>query len=162
MKITAIEEYGLRVAVQLARVGVGESLTIPEIAEREGLSTAYVGKLLAMLKQSALVTSARGRSGGYMLARPAGEVSAAQVLGVFGGRVWDANYCERHGGSLEACVHLGRCSVRTLWGQLESIVDQLLQSVTLADLVDGRAPWREAAGQPSLVQLATTASGKEE
>jgi Rrf2 family protein len=162
MKINAIEEYGLRVAIQLAREGAGGSLAIPEIAEREGLSTAYVGKLLAMLRQAGVVTSARGRSGGYALARAAEEISAAEVLRVFGGQVWDASHCERHAGTLEACVHLGRCSVRSLWGQLESLVDQLLRSVTLADLVAGRTPWRETGSRTEVVQSAVTAVGKEE
>jgi Rrf2 family transcriptional regulator, iron-sulfur cluster assembly transcription factor len=162
MKITAIEEYGLRVAVQLGREGPGGSLTIPEIAEREGLSTAYVAKLLAMLRQGELVTSARGRSGGYTLSRPAEQITASEVLRVFGGRIWDSGYCERHAGTLEACIHLGRCSVRTLWGQLESAVDQLLRNVTLEDLVDGQVPRREPMSRIGVVQAATTAAGKEE
>lgn len=161
MKITAIEEYGLRVAMQLARVGDGGSLAISEIAEREGLSTAYVGKLLALLRQAGVVTSERGRTGGYALARPAGSISASEVLRVFGGQVWSGNYCERHAGSLEACVHLGRCSVRSLWGQLESLVDQLLRSVTLADLVAGRTPWRESGPRLESASSAISAAGKE-
>jgi Rrf2 family protein len=170
MKITAIEEYGLRVAVQLAREGSGGSLTIPEIAEREGLSTAYVGKLLAMMRQGTLVTSARGRSGGYTLSRPAERISAAEVLRVFGGRAGDAAYCERHPGTQDACVHLGRCSLRTLWGQLESIVDQLLCGITLADLAGDRVPRRDAAApatdegaaRPTTREAAAAAAGKEE
>ena len=162
MKITAIEEYGLRVAVQLGREGPGGSLTIPELAEREGLSTAYVGKLLALLRQAELVTAARGRSGGYTLTRPAAEITASEVLRVFGGRVWDSGYCERHAGSLEACIHLGRCSVRTLWGRLESAVDQLLRNVTLADLVDGQVSRPDPIAHTGDVQAATSAAGKEQ
>ena len=148
MKISALEEYGLRVALQLAHQEAGGSLSIQEIAEREGLSAAYVGKLLAMMRQAGLVRSPRGRAGGYALARSAEQVSVGDVLRVFGGQVWDPAHCERHAGSVDSCVHLGLCSVRTLWGRLESIVEHLLREVSLADLVAGRFPW-SAAGEES-------------
>jgi Rrf2 family protein len=57
MKITAQEEYGLRCLLRLARVGEGQALTIPEIAESEKLSQPYVAKLLSVLRQAGLITS---------------------------------------------------------------------------------------------------------
>jgi DNA-binding transcriptional ArsR family regulator len=70
MKVTAQEEYGLRCLVQVARGHAqGRSLSITEIAQGEGLSTPYVGKILAVLRKGGLVTAARGRSGGYTLTR---------------------------------------------------------------------------------------------
>lgn len=143
MKITAIEEYGLRVALQFARTGDGESLTIPEIAEAEGLSPTYVAKLLGLLRQHGVVTSERGRTGGYQLSRPASTVSVAEVLRVFGGPLLDAGHCERHSGVADICIHAGNCSVRSLWGALEGMIDRLLVAVSLADLAAGRFPAEE-------------------
>ncbi len=145
MKITALEEYGLRVALQLAREGSGTSLTIPEIAEREGLSATYVAKLLGLLRQKGVATSERGRAGGYQLARSPHQISAAEVLRVFGGPLIDAGHCERHSGALDVCIHAGNCSVRSLWGALGGLVDRLLETVTLADLAAGQIP---AGGVP--------------
>ena len=54
MKISAQEEYGLRCLVQLANLSPTESLTLPQIAEREGISTANAGKLMWLLKSSQL------------------------------------------------------------------------------------------------------------
>jgi len=59
MRITAVEEYGLRCLLALARQGQGKQLSIPEIAEMEGLSVPYVSKLLAILRRAGLVTAER-------------------------------------------------------------------------------------------------------
>ena len=69
MKISAQEEYGLRCLLQLARLEDGESLTLGQIAEREGISGANAGKLLWLLSKAGLVQSVRGNRGGYRLAR---------------------------------------------------------------------------------------------
>ncbi len=75
MKITSQEEYGLRCLLRLAEAGTGKSLTIPEIAAAEGLSSPYVAKLLAVLRQAGLIDSVRGCQGGYRLARPPVDVT---------------------------------------------------------------------------------------
>ena len=74
MKISAQEEYGLRCLLQLARAEEGQSVSITEIAAAEGLSAPYVAKLLAILRQQGLIESERGRTGGYRLTAPAGEI----------------------------------------------------------------------------------------
>jgi len=138
MKISAQEEYGLRCILQLARVEPTESasLTIPEIAQAEGLSTAYVAKLLHLLRQAELVLSSRGRSGGYTLGRPAREIAILSVLEALGSPAEERNACSRFTGSLEMCVRSTGCAIRSLWGTIDSMVNQLLGNVTLADLLD--------------------------
>jgi Rrf2 family protein len=153
MKITAQEEYGLRCALQLARHQ--GSLTIPEIAEEEGLSTAYVAKLLNLLRQGGVVTSLRGRSGGYTLDGGIGEISVAQVLTALGSQPWQATHCERHPGGMEVCVHASGCAIRSLWGILDSVVEELLRNVSLADLLDTES---NAAGRFQLRRQGLLAS----
>src|SRR5258707_12706669 len=81
MKISAHEEYGLRCLVQLARAEMdGESLTLSQIAEREGLSVANAGKLMWILNKAGLVQSQRGTKGGYKLARPAKDIPPNAVV----------------------------------------------------------------------------------
>jgi Rrf2 family transcriptional regulator, iron-sulfur cluster assembly transcription factor len=163
MKITAQEEYGLRCALQLARAGTTGSLTVTEIASREGLSTPHAGKLLAMLRRGGLVRSARGRAGGYTIVRPAETISAAEVLRILGTSPWQEGHCRRHRGNLVDCVHTQGCSVRSLWGSLDVIVDRLLGGVTLADLLLGRLPEdSRAEGDPQLVHAADATAGTDE
>src|SRR5262245_39754980 len=139
MKITSQEEYGLRCLLHLARVVDGQSLTIPEIAAAEGLSAPYVAKLLAVLRQAGLIESVRGRAGGYRLAASPAEVHLGTVLRVLGGTLFDdPGFCQHHPGTeTDSCVHLGACTLRTLWGTLERWMRRALDGITLADLVRG-------------------------
>ncbi|HEX4949114.1 MAG TPA: Rrf2 family transcriptional regulator, partial [Blastocatellia bacterium] len=80
MKITAQEEYGLRCMLQLARQTSGEPLMVRDIADREGLSIAYVEKILWTLSRSGIIESVRGPKGGYRLTRPCSEISIGELM----------------------------------------------------------------------------------
>jgi Rrf2 family protein len=134
MKLTSHEEYGLRCLVRLGRDGVGGRMTIPEISQAEGISEAYAGKLLRMLRLGGFVKAARG-TGGYSLARPAGQIALNEVLAVLGGRLFEGGFCESHSGQMLACVRSVDCSVRVLWRTLQAAVDDVLKKTTLADLL---------------------------
>ena len=138
MKITAQEEYGLRCLLRLARSPGGASLTIPEVAAAENLSVPYVAKLLGVLRQAGVIESARGRTGGYRLARGPGEIRLGSVLLALGEPLYDdPGYCERHAGPETggSCVHTDGCTLRVLWQTLEQWLRHILDQVTLADLL---------------------------
>jgi Rrf2 family protein len=139
MKITAQEEYGLRCLLRLAQADPGQSLTLPEIAAGEGLSVPYVAKLLSGLRRAGFIESARGRSGGYRLARQPAEIGLGSLLLVLGEPLFDEpGYCERHAGSASdgaGCVHHGACSLRALWLTLEQWIRGALDQITVADLL---------------------------
>ena len=78
MKISSLEEYGIRCLSQLARSQ--RKLTIGEIAAAEGLSLENAAKILARLRTIGLVTSLRGKEGGYLLARPPEEIAVSQII----------------------------------------------------------------------------------
>ncbi len=137
MKVTALEEYGLRCMILLARNAGVESLTLPEISAKEGLSLPYAGKLLMILKQSGLVKAVRGRRGGYTLAKPPEQIVLREVFNALGEPVFGPNHCERYTENGECCVHNEDCTVRTVWGTFNRFVSGYLDSVTLADLVKG-------------------------
>lgn len=134
MKITAQEEYGLRCLLQLARPHGPEPLTVAAIAEEEGLSVPYVGKIMGHLRQRGLVESVRGRSGGYVLTRPAEAITLADALEALGGSFFSTGFCDEHNGTHARCVHLSDCSIRSLWGVLGEVLDRVLRRTTLADL----------------------------
>jgi len=135
MKISAHEEYGLRCLVQLARAEAdGESLTLNQIADREGLSTANAGKLMWILVKAGLVQSQRGAAGGYTLARPAAEIRLNEVIRILDEDTVD-RFCKSHTGVLDACIHTSECGIRPVIVGLHEIVQNALAEITLAELI---------------------------
>jgi Rrf2 family transcriptional regulator, iron-sulfur cluster assembly transcription factor len=138
VKVSAQEEYGLRCLVQLAHLKGGESLTLSQMAKREGISVANAGKLLWILSKAGLVQSTRGTKGGYQLARPASEIHLSEVI-----KVLDADevggHCKSYTGVLDVCVHTSDCGIRPVILGLHEIVQNALSEVTLAQLVGTEA-----------------------
>jgi len=135
MKISAHEEYGLRCLVQLARSeAAGESLTLNQIADREGLSVANAGKLMWILVKAVLVQSQRGANGGYTLARPASEIRLNEVIRILDEDTVD-RFCQTHTGVLDACIHTSDCGIRPVIVGLHEIVQNALSEITLAELI---------------------------
>jgi Rrf2 family protein len=138
MKISAQEEYGLRCLLQLAFLGEGESLTLPQIADREGISTANAGKLMWILNKAGFVQATRGTKGGYSLARPASEIFLNQVIKVLE-EDEISGHCDSYKGVLDSCVHKGDCGIRPVIIGLHEIVQNALAQITLAQLVGSEA-----------------------
>ena len=134
MKISAQEEYGLRCLVQLANLPDGGSLTLPQIAEREGISAANAGKLMWLLNKAGFVHSTRGTKGGYALNRPASEIRLSEVIKVLDKDVL-SKHCESYTGVLTSCVHKGDCGIRPVIVGLHEIVENALSQITLAQLI---------------------------
>jgi Rrf2 family protein len=136
VKLTANEEYGVRCLVRLAYAGyTGESLTIPEISLAEGVSPAYAAKILRVLRKGGFVKAARGKEGGYTLARPAAEIAIGDVIDALGGRLFETNFCDSHAGQAPICTRSVDCSVRSLWRAVQVAVDRVLSKTTLNDLL---------------------------
>lgn len=130
-----MEEYGLRCMLQLALAQTDEPVSVALVAESEGLSTEYAGKLLNLLRQAALVESIRGRNGGFVLARAPEEISLAEILRVFSPELFDVEYCNRFTGAEESCVHTTSCALRPVWWTLSGMVTKTLESISLMDLL---------------------------
>jgi Rrf2 family protein len=136
MKLTANEEYGLRCLVRLGYAGyAGQALTIPEMSEAEGVSSAYAAKVLRALRKGGFVKAARGKEGGYTLARPAADIVIGDVMNALGGRLFESDFCDSHSGQVEICRRSVDCSVRSLWKAVQVAVDQVLHKTTLRDLL---------------------------
>jgi Rrf2 family protein len=162
MRLSAQEEYGLRCLLQVALSEEDQPVQIAEIASREGLSPEYAAKLLRVLRQGGLVRSVRGAGGGYVLARPAEEISVSAAIAVLDGPLFDEAFCDSHTGRGAVCVHTTACSIRSLWRWMGAAMDRVLAQVTLADLARGEiqvtSQLREAARPPFAAVPARSAS----
>jgi len=102
------------------------------LAERQGLSRKYLHALLTALRSHDLVDSVRGPGGGFVLGRPPGKITLSEVLQAVEGPlslvdcVADRGVCERASG----------CVARSVWQELSGAIENVLESVTLQDLID--------------------------
>jgi len=135
MRVSRAEEYGVRLVMSLA--ANGGQLAIRELAAREGLPEPTVAKVVSRLRRAGLVAAARGRNGGYTLARPAASLSLASVVEAVTGRTSERSFCTRMTPSGEACVHARGCGLRPVWRNLEAAIGSFLGRVTVADVVGG-------------------------
>ncbi len=136
MKITSQEEYGLRCLLQLARVPRGELMSVKEIATKEGLSNAYVEKLLRLLSRAGLVHSMRGIKGGYVLNRPAASITLGEVIRALGKVQTTEHICHQFTGNQSTCVHFNDCGIRSVWSGLTGYIQSFLDQTTLASLLE--------------------------
>ena len=159
MKLSTQEEYGLRCLLRLGREPEGGSLTIAQLSRQEGISAANVAKMMRVLRRAHLVTSTRGKDGGYALARPADQIRVGEVLATMGGRLFDAGFCDIHSGSTSQCAHMGDCSIRSVWRMLQDAIDGVLGRMTLKDLLRNESDMRAWTPSP-VVKLPMLPAGK--
>jgi Rrf2 family protein len=136
MKITAQEEYGLRCLLQLARAPHDQVMRVKDIAAGEGLSSAYVEKLLRFLGRAGLVHSVRGVNGGYMLNRPASSITLGEVVRALGTVQTTNHICTQFTGRQDVCVHFSDCGIRSVWSGLTTYIQSFLDRTTLDSLLE--------------------------
>jgi Rrf2 family protein len=140
MKLTKLEEQGLRLTMALARGG--GQMTLPELAEAERLSEALVAKVLGKLRVGGVVNAARGRNGGYELVTAPDQTAVSAVMRALGRPLIEGCFNEEHHDEA-CCPHKGGCSLRPVWETLEEKVTEILSQVTLADLIRRESDVRE-------------------
>jgi len=150
VQLSALEEYGLRCSLQLARSYQDGPLPASRIAEREHLSVEYVSKIMHLFRKAGVVAAERGNQGGFYLARSPAEVPLKAVLESVRTRSDDSHsFCSHYPGQGTQCIHLGECAVRPVWMVLSSYFDEILKTLTLQDLLV-----REAESEKAVRTLA--------
>ena len=136
MQVSRSEEYGVRLVLSLA--ASGGQLAIRELAAREGLPEPTVAKVVSRLRRAGLVEAARGRRGGYTLARPAERLSLGSVVEAMTGSLSERRLCARMTPSGGVCAHARGCGLRPVWRDLEAVIGSFLDRITVADVVGRR------------------------
>ena len=135
MKITSEDEYGLRVLLRIGKCQDKYGMSLPQLSKAEGLSLPYVSKITGSLRMSGLITSTRGHKGGYLLSKPAIEITVNDAIKALGGQLYDDNFCGKHTGQFQICTSSVDCSIRSLWTMMQQMIDGLLDKVTLHELI---------------------------
>ena len=133
MKISTRGRYGLRALIELANCESEKCVPLRTVAERHGMSEYYLEQLFAPLKKAGIVKSVRGAQGGYKLSRPAEEISAAEVIKVLEGTLSPVDCLEDASYECPA-ASCETCNTRPVWEKLHAGVNELLDTIRLADL----------------------------
>ena len=135
MRISAKADYAIRAAAELASAGDGP-VKAERIAQAQEIPLKFLENILLDLRHADLVVSRRGVDGGYWLARPAAEISLAEVI-----RAVDGPLANVRGLRPEDVEYAGSAErLRDVWIALRASLRAVLEQVTLADLADGPLP----------------------
>lgn len=149
LRISKLTDYGTVLLANLAE-NRGVVCSAAEVASATGLALPTVSKLLKSLARSGLVTSTRGASGGYQLARHPDDISAADMIDALEGPV-AITECSS---SDSRCQHEGVCSVGGAWQKVNIAIRRALEDVSLSDLLRSNKPTPQFrfAGLPVTVE----------
>jgi len=134
MRISTRGRYALRALVDLAQHAGEGPVSRQDIAVRQEISTAYVAQLFRRLRAAGLVGGVKGPGGGYVLARDAATIRAGDVVRAVEGPIAAVDCTVSD--SEPTCNRADRCTTRLLWQRLSEVMEEFLDSVTLADLCD--------------------------
>ncbi|HEV3187955.1 MAG TPA: Rrf2 family transcriptional regulator [Acidimicrobiales bacterium] len=135
MRVSTRGDYASRALLSLAlRDSNGAPTSVRDLAERTGLPQPYLEQILLSLKGVGLVRSKRGVGGGYVLARPAENITLAEIVAAVDGPIAAGDFGEPHQDG--ACDHEGQCVLLGVWADVGNHMREHLSSFTLADMVN--------------------------
>jgi Rrf2 family protein len=126
--------YAMRVMIDLAQIGGDEFVSLKSISERQAISMKYLEMIVAALNKGGLVKSQRGKDGGYILTKDPKDYSIGDIIRTAeGGLV--AVACPECGEET-GCSHSEKCLTYPIWDKLDSVINDYLDSISLADVVE--------------------------
>lgn len=132
MKISTKGRYALRVMIDIAENGNGESVSVKDIAERQNISKKYLEQIMTMLSKSGMVKTTRGNVGGYKLTKKPSEYVVGDILRATEGDLAPLD-CLTEGGT---CVRKDSCQTHKFWFGLDKVINDYVDGKTLQDLLN--------------------------
>lgn len=140
MKITTRSSYTVRALLDLAQNSVeGRPVRLSDISKREGISHAYLEQLFNRLKKVEVVRGRKGPGGGYVLAKDPRNILMGEVINAVEGEEKLFLCTEEHNDG-ESCQRYPGCATHLLWEKLSASFQDYLNSISLADLLQGSLP----------------------
>jgi len=131
MKISTKGRYALRLMLDLALNNTGEYIPIKRIAERQEISEKYLEQIITQISRAGYVRSVRGSQGGYQLTKRPEEYTVGMILRLMEGELSPVACLD----VTDNCDRADRCVTIEIWQQLKDAIENVVDNVTLADLV---------------------------
>ncbi|MBQ8836115.1 MAG: RrF2 family transcriptional regulator [Clostridia bacterium] len=132
MTISSKGRYALRVLIDLAEHDNGSYIPMKIVAERHGLPLKYLEHILPTLKQNNVVEGMHGKGGGYRLTRKPEEYTIGEILRLVEGDLAPVSCLEC---GAKPCERAEQCRTISMWKNLQSVIDEYLDGITLKDLM---------------------------
>ena len=135
MKISKKGQYALISVVDLALHGADNQQSIADVAARENIEPRYLGQIFFALKNAGIISSVRGKNGGYFLSKAPSEITAGEVVRVLEGDL-APTVCSSEASEPVSCDVYADCHTRSLWQRIAHEINDTLDSFTIAQLAD--------------------------
>ena len=136
MKTTSKARYALYLVVDIARYQNDGAVSLRAIAERLDISLKYLEQIAAELSKSGFLQSVRGAQGGYLLARPAADISAGDIMRAAEGGFLSVSCLEPIDATHVSCPRQCHCgSTATFWAGLRLTIDNYIDNVSIEQLI---------------------------
>lgn len=132
MKVSTKGRYALRMMIEFG-LNLDQCTKINQVAARQGISDKYLEQIVTILHRAGYVRSIRGAQGGYMLTKKPEEYTVGMILRQTEGSLSPVSCLDD---DVNRCERAGLCATLTVWQQLKDAIDQVVDSVTLADLIE--------------------------
>lgn len=133
MKVSTKGRYALRMMIDLAQNNNGIPTSLKDIAARQKISDKYLEQIISILNKAGYVRSVRGAQGGYMLRRDAKEYTVGMILRLTEGSLAPVSCVE---GETVECERQDACATAIVWKRINEAVNNVVDNITLQDLVD--------------------------
>lgn len=136
--MSAKADYAVRAAAELAAAGNDRPLKRDQISQRQKIPSKFLETIMLELKHAGIVKSTRGAEGGYALARPAADISVADVI-----RAVDGPLANVRGERVETVEYQGNArALRDVWVAVRASLRRVLETTSLQDVVEDHLPER--------------------
>jgi len=132
MKVTRASDYAIRALIHMAHKPIGTTFMRSELATECEIPDSFLGKILQNLAKSEILTSERGKKGGFKVAKDTAQITVYDIISAIEGDIalnkciFDEDFC--------SLVH--SCTAHIMWGDIQDNLVEMLKSYTLAKLTD--------------------------
>lgn len=137
MKISTKGHYAVQALVDIVSQEDTGPVSLADIAKRQNLSQNYLEQLFVKLRKASLVNSVRGPGGGYLVSRSADTITIGQIFEAVDENIALTDCIDFEGESQGNCSLSCDCKTQALWSKLCQHLNELIFSITLADVVKG-------------------------
>ena len=144
MRISTKGRYAVRLMLDLAINDTGEPIRLRDVARRQGISEKYLEQIISILNKAGFVRSVRGPAGGYSLAKSTEDYTVGMILRLTEGALSPVECAMDESG---VCEREENCAARMLWKKLGDAINEVVDKVTLEDLVS----WQNAGSDDYII-----------